>query len=78
MPRLSRTVFLLAAAAVVSLLLVLDIAYLIHGSFESFPNPEQQDKIRLATSALAIVLVLIDLAIGFILWRLPGRRGMAS
>lgn len=67
---------LTAAMVLVGVLLVLDLVYLVQGSREQFPTPEQEDKVRAATAGVAVVLVGVELLLGSLLWRL-GRGGEA-
>ncbi|HEY0152171.1 MAG TPA: hypothetical protein VGB92_09245 [Longimicrobium sp.] len=47
----------------VGLLLAIDLLYLVNGSLEMFPTAEQQDKIRVVTSAIAVLLLLVEAAL---------------
>ncbi|MEY4484323.1 MAG: hypothetical protein RL693_1775 [Verrucomicrobiota bacterium] len=47
------------AAVAVAALLVMDIAYFIHGSLEEFPTEEQNGKIRGVALMLAIPLTIM-------------------
>ena len=51
------------AMAVVALLLAVDIAYLVSGSLEQFPTAEQEDKVRIVSSAIAVLLIVIEIAL---------------
>lgn len=44
----------------VGLALLLAGLYLVHGSFEMFPTEEQQGKVRIAMSVLAVCLVAVE------------------
>lgn len=63
----------LLAMAVVGLALVLDVWYFIGGSMEMHPTAEQQDKVRLATGFIAILLASLQAGLWLLLRRM-GRR----
>jgi hypothetical protein len=64
------TAAVIAAMVVVGLALGLDLLYLVRGSLEEFPTPEQQDKVRTVTGALAVLLALAELALWLLVRRL--------
>jgi hypothetical protein len=59
--------------AVVGLVLALDLAYLAYGSLEWFPTQEQQDRVRVVASAIAVVLVGVEVGL-WVLLRLTVRE----
>ena len=61
---------ILLALLVVGVLLVADIAYLFRGSLEEFPTPEQESKVRVVTSAIAILLIGVEVALWYAFRRL--------
>jgi hypothetical protein len=67
----AKAVLLLLMIAV-ALLLCLDVAYLLHGSLEEFPTPEQSNKIRVVTSVLAVLLLGVEVALWALFRRLRG------
>jgi hypothetical protein len=68
---------ILVAMAVVAILLCLDVAYLVSGSLEQMPTPEQEDKVRIVTSVIAIMLLAVEAALWFI-YRNPTRNAGGS
>ena len=70
MPRKITTVLLALLALAVGLLLLLDLAYLFHGSLEMFPGSEQEDKVTLVTAVVALSLGLVEAILFFLIWRL--------
>lgn len=61
------------AMIVVGLALVLDVWYFIGGSMEMNPTEEQQDKERLATGVIAILLASLEAGLWLLLWRLGSK-----
>jgi hypothetical protein len=59
-------VLVAALAAAVATVLMLDVAYFLRGSLETFPTAEQQQKVQLVTGVIAVVLAAVE----FGLWRL--------
>jgi hypothetical protein len=55
------------AIIVVALLLLLDVAYFMYGSFEMYPTEERQSGIRLLTGILAVLLTLIEVGLWLLL-----------
>lgn len=49
-----------AGLALVAVLLILDLIYFVHGSFEMFPTEERQSGIRLTTGILAVMFTLVE------------------
>jgi hypothetical protein len=69
---------ILVAMAVVAILLCLDLAYLVSGSLEQMPTPEQEDKVRIVTSVIAIMLLAVEAALWFIHRSLTRNAGGSS
>ena len=61
---------ILVGMLVVGLLMVVDVAYLVTGSLEEFPTAEQEDKVRTVTTAIAVVLVAVEMALWIVFRRL--------
>jgi hypothetical protein len=40
--------------------LALDVLYLVRGSLEWFPTPEQQEKVRTVTGTIAVLLLCVE------------------
>ena len=59
------------------LLLLLDLAYFMHGSFEMYPTEERQSGIRFLTGMVAVLLGLIELGL-WLLLRFLRRRPIHS
>ena len=57
----------LLAMLLIGLLLCLDVAAFVHGSFEQFPTDEQAGKARLVTGALAALLVVAEASLWSVL-----------
>lgn len=62
---------------VVAIVLCLDVAYLMAGSLEEFPTGEQESKVRVVTSVVAAVLLVVEAALWFI-YRQLRRNGDVS
>lgn len=67
MLRKAQTVILVLAAVFVGALLVLDIAYFLHGSLEAFPTDEKQSKVKIFTTMIGIILGSIEAIIIYFL-----------
>ena len=61
---------LLLFATVFAIFLALDVAYFESGSLELFPSDEQQEKIRDVTIVTALLLILAEIGVASLLWRL--------
>jgi hypothetical protein len=59
-----------AAMGLGAIALLLDLAYLVRGSLELFPTPEQQEKVRMVTATIASLLVFTEIALWALLRRL--------
>ena len=65
------------AMIVIGLVLALDVAYYLHGSFKEFPGPEDHADVRAATGLIAAVLVVAEAILWFVLRRLGRARQLA-
>ena len=61
---------LVVAMIVVGLMLCLDVVYFVRGSLEEFPTDEQQEKVRVVTAMLAVLLVAAEAVLWSALWGL--------
>ena len=50
--------------------LCLAVAYLVHGSLEMFPTPEQQDNVRVVAGTIAGGLGVVEIALWWVQRRL--------
>ncbi|HYJ80296.1 MAG TPA: hypothetical protein VEW03_11865 [Longimicrobiaceae bacterium] len=57
-----RVITILAMVAV-GVVLALDLAYLARGSLELYPTEEDQEKVRLVTGVLAVLLIGVEVAL---------------
>jgi hypothetical protein len=62
MRRLTRYGLLLAML-VGAILLGLDLMYLVRGSLEQFPTEEQEDKVRIVTVVLGVLLLVVEVGL---------------
>ena len=62
-----------SALIVAGLALAANVVYFVHGSLETFPTAERQEAARLATGAIAVLLVAVEIG----LWLLFRRLGSA-
>lgn len=53
----------LLVIVLVAVLLVLDVAYLMSGSLEQHPTGEQEDKVRVVTAAIAVLLLALEIGL---------------
>lgn len=53
----------LLVIVLVAVLLVLDVAYLMSGSLEQHPTGEQEDKVRVVTAAVAVLLLALEIGL---------------
>lgn len=67
--------FLFLLALAVGAVLLLDIAYFFHGSLEWYPTDEQQEKVKIVTAIIAILLAVVETVIVALLLRLF-RKGL--
>jgi len=77
MERLLRGILLLAMA-VVAILLCLDVAYLVSGSLEQVPTPEQEDKARTVASVVAVMLIAVEAGLWFVYRSLTRNAGASG
>ncbi|HEX8211426.1 MAG TPA: hypothetical protein VF584_14740 [Longimicrobium sp.] len=57
----------------VGVVLAMDVLYLVNGSLEMFPTEEQQEKIRVVTGAIAVLLLCAEAGLWTLLRRTPPR-----
>lgn len=58
---------------VVGVLLVADVLYFANGTLEMFPTGEQQEKVRLVTGTIAVLLLSAEVALWALLRRTRAR-----
>lgn len=58
---------------VVGVLLAIDVLYFVNGSLEMFPTAEQQEKIRIVTGTIAVLLLSVEAALWALLRRTRSR-----
>ncbi|NOS74443.1 MAG: hypothetical protein HOP36_07875 [Methyloglobulus sp.] len=66
-----------AGLALVAVLLILDLIYFVHGSFEMFPTEERQSAIRLTTGILAVMFTLVEVCL-LLMLRFMKRKAATS
>lgn len=55
------------------LFLILNILYFFHGSFEYLPTEEQQEKVKIATSFMIVITLLLEMLLFAMSWVLKKR-----
>lgn len=71
--RFARRILLWVTCVAVAALLAVNLAYCWHGSLEEMPTEEQQDKVFVVTTAIGLVLVLLEAVLVTFAMRLSRR-----